>query len=76
MEQEFTAIETSYAHPIDWNASGGVLRLGEYVDWWRIVLWDKAFLPFFEAKDSNFVKDSDLLEFASGRMAIKQVVYR
>ena len=76
MEQEFTSIENSYTRPFDWNAFGGVLRPGEFVDWWRIVFWNKAFIPFFEAKDLKFIKGSHLLEFVDGRMAIKQVVYR
>ena len=85
MEKEFASVEGSYPRSIDWNASGGVLKLGEFVDRWRIVLWDQAFLPFFtsktskdskDSKDSKFVKGSTLLKFPRGPMAIKCVVYR
>ena len=85
MDKEFASIEGSYPRSIDWDASGGVLKPGEFVDWWRIVLWDQAFLPFFisktskdskDSKDSKFIKGCNLLKFLGGPMAIKRMVYR
>ena len=85
MDKEFASIKGSYPRSIDWDASKDVLKPGEFVDRWRIVLWNQAFLPFFisktskdskDSKDSKFVKGSNLFKFPGGPMAIKCVVYR
>ena len=76
IEQMFTDIEKIYARSIDWNASEEVLHPREFVDRWQIMLWDKAFLPFFTSKDLKFFKGSNLLTFDGGPMAIKRVLYR
>ena len=54
----------------------GCCVLGNCVDRWRIVLWDKAFLPFFTSKDLKFFKGSNLPTFEGGPMSIKRVLYR
>ena len=41
--------------------------LRSFVDRWRILLWDKAFLPFLSlAKGAKFVKGTDLRAFDGG----------
>ena len=75
--EEFAAVEKIYAHPIDWDAlGGGVWQPREFIDRWWILLWDKAFLPFFSSEDSKFVKGFDLKTFKGGPKAIKRVVSR
>ena len=61
--------------PIEWNASPGILRIGDYVERWRIALWEKAFIPFFKG-EVPFTKASKLLEMATGVQAIKRVLFR
>ena len=58
-------------------ASDTILRPCEYVDNWRIFLWDRAFKPYLgDNPDINFAKGDNLLEFEEGALAIKYVTYR
>jgi len=69
-------LEESVSVDIDWDASETILLPREYVDHWRIVLWDKAFKPYLGDKpDIAFVKGDNLLEFEEGALAIKRVAY-
>jgi len=62
---------------IDWDASETILRPREYVDHWRIVLWDRAFQPYLgDNPDTAFAKGDNLSEFEEGALAIKRVTYR
>ena len=62
---------------VDWDSLVGILEPKEFVDRWRILLWEKPFLPFFSpAKGAKFVKGMDLRAFDSGEQAIKCVLYR
>jgi hypothetical protein len=62
---------------IDWDASETILRPREYVDHWRILLWDRAFKPYLGDKpDIPFSKGDNLLEFEEGALAIKRIAYR
>ena len=74
---EIETLEESLSIDIDWDASETILRPREYVDHWRIVLWDKAFNPYLGDKpDIPFAKGDNLLEFEEGALAIKRVAYR
>ena len=74
---EIETLEESLSVDIDWDASETILRPREYVDHWRIVLWDKAFNPYLGNKpDIPFAKGDNLLEFEEGALAIKRVAYR
>jgi hypothetical protein len=74
---EIETLEESLSVDIDWDASETILRPREYVDHWRIVLWDKAFKPYLGDKpDIAFAKDVNLLELEEGALAIKRVAYR
>ena len=48
--EEFFKFEGELQQPISWEASGGILRPKDNIDRWRILLWDRAFLPLFVAK--------------------------
>jgi hypothetical protein len=43
---EIETLEESLSVDIDWDASETIMRPLEYVEHWRIVLWDKAFKPY------------------------------
>lgn len=74
---EIETLEESLSVDIDWDASETILRPREYVDHWRIVLWDKAFNPYLGDKpDIPFAKGDNLLEFEEGALAIKRVAYQ
>jgi hypothetical protein len=54
-----------------------ILQPSNYVEHWRLILWDKSFQVYFEDKgDLKIVKGLDLMEFDEGSLAIKQVLYR
>jgi len=74
---EIETLEKSLSVDIDWDASETIMRLREYVDHWRIVLWNNAFKPYLGDKpDIAFAKGDNLLEFEEGALAIKRVAYR
>ncbi len=62
---------------INWKASPDVKRPGDYVESWRILLWDKAFPTFIGSKaDPPYDKKSNFIKFAWTAQAVKRVVYR
>ena len=74
---EIETLEESLSVDIDWDASETILRPREYVDHWRIVLWDQAFNIYLGDKPNIlFAKGDNLLEFEEGALAIKRVAYR
>ena len=58
---------------IIWNAH--ILMPSEYIEKWRIMLWTKAFRPFFGGM-SAFTKSTLLGKIFGGGIAIKRVVFR
>ncbi len=61
---------------IKWKASPDVKRPGDYVESWRILLWDKAFPTFIGSKaDPPFDKKSNFSKFPWTTQAVKRVVY-
>jgi hypothetical protein len=74
--EEFASMESSFARPIDWNVSVGVLQPAEFVDRWRIFLLDSAFEQFFDDDaDPRFFKASNLNEFG-GSQSVQRVIYK
>ena len=74
---EFKKIEAESTRVVDWDSPVRILGPKEFVDRWRILLWEKAFLPFLSlAKGSKFVKETDLRAFDGGEQAIKGVLYK
>jgi hypothetical protein len=73
---EIETLEESLSVDIDWDTSETIMRPCEYVEHWRIVLWDKAFKLYLGDKpDIAFAKGDNLLEFEEGALAIKRVAY-
>ena len=53
----------------------GILWPSNYVEKWRILLWDKAFYPLIRAQ-RPFTKGTKLEAFKFGEIAIKRVFYK
>ena len=62
---------------INWNASGGIKKPSDYVESWRILLWDKAFQLFLNplAKPA-FLKSYMFEKHPGAPLAVKRVSYR
>jgi len=76
VEAEIASFENECSIDIDWN-SAEILQPSNYVEHWRLNLWDKAFRVYFDDKcDFKFVKGLDLYEFEEGPIAIRRVAYR
>jgi hypothetical protein len=61
---------------VDWTIQG-VRKPSDYVESWRILLWDKAFIPFFGNKDQKlYTKKSIFKEFPGTESAVRRIVYR
>jgi len=43
---EFEKLQVSGAVTVDWNATPGIMRPSDYVEKWRMILWEKAFMVF------------------------------
>ena len=62
---------------INWDASRGILRPKDYIDKWRILLWDMAFLPIFVAKGNlKFTKGTELNKMDDGKKIINRAMFR
>ena len=62
---------------VDWDSPIGILGPKEFVDRWRILLWEKAFLPILSpTQGAKFVKGTDLTTFEAGAKVIKCILYR
>jgi hypothetical protein len=76
VEAEIASFENECSVDIDW-ISADILQPSNYVEHWRLILWDKAFRVYFDDKgELKFVKGLDLMEFVEGPIAIKRVAYR
>ena len=77
MEAEIKKFEANCSIAIQWDALEDILQPTNYINHWRISLWDKAFKPLFHAKaNPKFTKGLKLKEFDGGLMATKQVAYQ
>ena len=77
VEAEIASFENEASVDIEWGSLEDVLQPANYVEHWRLRLWDKAFLVYFEDNgELKFAKGIDLMEFAKGPIAIKRVSYR
>ena len=62
---------------VNWDSPVGILDPKEFVDGWRILLWEKAFLPILSpVKGAKFVKGIDLEAFDAGVKAINCILYK
>jgi hypothetical protein len=71
--KQFEDMEKEMNVKIIWNAH--ILMPSEYIEKWRIMLWTKAFRPFFGGM-SAFTKSTILGKIFGGGIAIKRVVFR
>ena len=77
VEVEIASFKNECLIDVDWASSEDVLQPADYVEHWRLVLWDKAFRVYFdENADYKFTKGVNLMEFEEGPIAIKRVAYR
>ena len=75
--EEFVKFEEERQQSISWEASGGILRPKDYIDKWRILLWDRAFLPLFVAKDNlKFTKGTELRKMDNGNQIIDRIFFK
>ena len=74
MVREFDNISADLGS-IHWEAASDILKIGDYVERWRIALWEKAFIPFFKG-ETSFTKKSQLEDMPTGVQAIKRVFFR
>ena len=66
--EDFVKFEGELQQAINWDAFGGIMGPKDYIDRWRILLWDRAFLPLFVAKDNlKFTKDIELRKMDGGK---------
>lgn len=62
---------------VNWEASPGILKPSDYVERWRIMLWEKAFLSFLHPNiKPPFLKSTKLDNVPSADLAIKRLLYR
>jgi hypothetical protein len=77
VEAEIASFENECSVEIDWGSTEDISQPANYVEHWRLLLWDKAFLVYFDDDaDLKFVKGLDLMEFGEGPISIKRVAYR
>ena len=77
VEAEITSFENECSVDIDWIFTENILQPANYIEHWRLILWNKAFRVYSDNKgDLKFIKGLDLLEFKEGPIAIKRVAYR
>ena len=77
VEAKIASFENEISVDIDWGSTEDILQPANYVEHWRLILWDKAFRVYFDDKgDLKFVEGIDLMEFDEGPIAIKRVTYR
>ena len=75
--EEFVKFEEELQQSISWEASGGILQPKDYIDRWRILLWDRAFLPLFVAKGNlKFTKGIELRKMDNGKQIIDRVFFK
>jgi len=60
---------------VDWTIQG-VQKPFDYVKSWHILLWDKAFIPFFGNKDQKlYTKKSIFKKFLGIESVVGRLVY-
>ena len=74
---DFSKCEVELQQSFNWDASEGVSRPKDYIEKWRILLWDRTFLPLFAVKASlEFTKGTKLRKMDGGTKIINHCLYR
>ena len=77
VEGEIASFENECSIDIDWVSMQDLFQPADFVEHWRLILWDKVFGVCFDDKDVlKFTKGLDLMEFKEGPLTIKRVAYR
>lgn len=75
--KQFEEVSHNELGEIDWKATGGIKKPADYVESWRILLWDKAFQPFLNpAANPPFLKSSVFEDHPGAPLVEKRVFYR
>lgn len=55
----------------------GVLRPEDYVEHWRLSLWNAGYRDFLSpTAHPKFIRSNDLNKFKNGKLAINRLIYR
>jgi hypothetical protein len=75
VEAKIASFKNKCSVDIDW-ISTEILQPSNFVEHWRLILWDKAFRVYFDDKGNlRFVKGLDLMESEEGSIAIKCIAF-
>ncbi len=72
---EFMSIIKSENIEVHWSANDELDTIGNYVETWRIVLWDHAFWWLFK-KDSSYSRSKAFKDQEGTDVATKRLLYR
>jgi len=61
--------------PIDMNVPGEPQTLEEYIESWRMKLWDKAFTRVFKGADA-FKKFDSFASLKGSNLTVKRLIYK
>lgn len=65
------------AHPMPIVWDDKILRPSDYIEFWRLSLWQQAYLAFLSPNcNPKFTRATDLQKFDNGKLAINLLVYR
>jgi hypothetical protein len=74
---EFEKLSKSGTITVDWNASPGIMHPSDYVEKWRLILWEKAFLVFVHPNvRPPFLKGTNLDGLPQADLVIQRLLYR
>ena len=74
IEAEIASFENESSIDIEWGSTADILQPSNYVEHWRLILWDKAFRVYFDDKgDLKFVKGIDFMEVSDFDFSLPRV---
>jgi hypothetical protein len=77
IEVEITSFENVSYVDIQWGSTEDILQPANYVEHWRLIMWDKVFRVYFDNKGVlKFIKGLEFMGFEIGLIAIKRVAYQ
>jgi len=71
----FENITQNDSIPIDMTVPGEPLSLMEYIESWRMKLWDKAYTGVFKESDA-FKKSHSFATYRGTNLTVKRLIYR
>jgi len=74
---EFEKLCNSGALSVDWNSTPGIMHPSDYVEKWRMILWEKAYPIFLHPSvKPAFVKGTNLDNLPKAKLVIQRLLYR